>query len=79
MLAKYEDVRPKKDVKDPLKSVFMSAAYSEFFSVRGTNFSHIFQAYFFFERIILKHIENKNDCGGSRGRLPGKFLKIYVL
>ena len=36
MLTEYKDVRPKKDVKSPLKNVFMSAAYSVIFSGRGT-------------------------------------------
>ena len=78
MLTKYKGVRPKKDVKSPLQNVFMSAACSKFFSVRGTKFSHIFQSNFF-GRIILKHIENKKGCGGSGGVLPPKFLKIYML
>ena len=50
MLNKYKDVRPKKDIKSPLKNVFMSAAYSEiFFRERAPNFaiflSIFFQAY----------------------------------
>ena len=52
MLTKYKDVRPKKDVKGPLKNVFLPAIYSEFFSVRGTEFSHIFQAHFFPEELF---------------------------
>ena len=34
MLTKYKDVKPKKDVKNSLKNVFMSATYSEIFSGR---------------------------------------------
>ena len=58
MLTKDKDVRPKKDVKGPLKNVFMSVTYSEFFSMGGTKFSHVFKR-IFSERIILKHIKNK--------------------
>ena len=47
MLTKDKAVRPKKDVKDPLKNVFMSAAYSEFFSVGGHQIFIHFQAYLF--------------------------------
>ena len=66
MLAKYKDVRPKKGVKSPLKNVFMSAAYSGIFSVRGHQILTCFQAYFF-GRNILKHIENEKDFGGGPG------------
>ena len=73
MLTKCKTVRPKKDVKGPLKVIFTSAAYSEIFSVRGTKFSHIFKR--IFGRIILKHIKNKKGCGGSGGMLPRKIFK----
>ena len=74
MLTKCKAVRPKKDVKGPLKVVFMSAAYSEFFSVREHQiFTYIFKR--IFGRIILKHIENIKGCGGSGGMLPRKIFK----
>ena len=68
MLTKHKDIRPPKDVKVPLKNVFMSAAYSEFFSVMGHQIFTYFQAYFS-GRIILKHIEDKNDWEGA-GTVP---------
>ena len=64
MLSKYKDVRPKKGTKSPLQNVFMSAAYSDFFSGRGHQNLTFFKRSFFFGRVILKHIENKK---GSRG------------
>ena len=79
MLTKYKDVKPKKDVKGPLKNVFMSAAYSEFFSVREYHIFTYFQSVFFCERIILKHIENKKGSGGPDACFLGKFLKVYML
>ena len=48
MLTKYKVVKPQKDVKGFLKNVFMSAVYSEFFSVRGTKYFTYFQGYIFF-------------------------------
>ena len=49
MLTKYKDVRPKKDVKNFLKNVFMSVAarIQEFFQGGGTKFRHIFKRSFF--------------------------------
>ena len=74
MLTKYKNIRPEKDVKGPLRNIFMSAAYSEFFQWGGTKFLHIFKR-IFFERIFLKHIENKIGCGRSGGVLPLKIFK----
>ena len=82
MLTKYKDVRPKNCVESPLKNVFMSTAYSENFSGGGHPISIYFQAYFFFSRIILKHIENEKGPRGVRGGggcSPRIFLKIYIL
>ena len=74
MLTKCKDVRPKKDVKGILQNVFMSAAYSKFFSVKGHQiFTYIKRI--FCGRIILNHIENKKGCGGSGGVLPRKIFK----
>ena len=36
MFTKYKDGRPKNSVNSPLKLFFMSAAYLEIFSGRGT-------------------------------------------
>ena len=71
MLTKYDDVRLKKDVKGPLQCVFMSTAYSEFFSIRGHQTFTYFQAYFFRKN----YFENKKDSRGSRGVLPRSFLE----
>ena len=65
----------RKTVKGPLKNVFMSVAYSKFFSVRSTKFSHNLFSCIFFGRIILKHIDNKKGCGGVWGRAPSKNFK----
>ena len=72
MLTKYKDVRPRKSVKSPLKNVFMSAAYSEFFSGRVHQILLHFQAYSFSDRILLKHIETRK---GSGDMLPRKIFK----
>ena len=55
----------------------MSAAYSEYFSLKMHQVFIYFQAYFF-GKIILKHIKNKKDCKGSRGMLPRKILCTVV-
>ena len=47
MLTKYKEVRPIKGVNKPFKNVFMSEAYSEIFSGRGTQFRPIFKRSFF--------------------------------
>ena len=60
MLTEYKNVRPKKDVNIPFENVFMSAAYSEFFSGGGVPKFDIYFKRSFSGRIILKHIENKN-------------------
>ena len=73
MLTKYKDVGPKKSVKGPLKNAFMSAAFSEFFSLTGHQIFSYFQR-IFSGRIMLKHIENKKDCGRFGGVLAGKFF-----
>ena len=57
MLTKYKDVGPKKDVKSPLKNVFMSVAYSEIFSVRGHQILTYFQAYFFRKNCFKAYLE----------------------
>ena len=59
MLSEYKDIRPEKGVKSPLKNVFLSAINSEFFLRKGASNFDVFSRVFFFERIILKHIENK--------------------
>ena len=46
----------------------------KFFLGGGTKFSHIFKC-IFSGKIILKHIENKEGCVGSRGVLLQKNLK----
>ena len=48
MLTKYKNVGTKKDVKSLLQNVFMSAAYSEFFSGRGHQIFDIFLRVIFF-------------------------------
>ena len=68
----HKDVRSKKSVKIPLKNVFMSAAYSEIFSGRGTHLD-IFSIVVFSGGIILKHIEKK----GSRGSAGMLLQKIF--
>ena len=78
MLTKDKDVKPKKDVKDFSKNVFLSVAYSDFLSVGSISFD-IFTIVFFFGRFFLKHIENKKGGGDSGACSSGKFLKIYLL
>ena len=78
MLTKCKAVRPKKDVKGPLKVVFMSAAYSEFFSVRGHQIFTYFQAYFP-EELFRSILKIKKVVGGPGASSPEKFLKIYIL
>ena len=71
MLTEYKDLRPKKGVNKPSENVFMSVAYSEIFSGRGTQIRHT--VYFkrsFSGRIILKHVESKKTLWGVRGHVP---------
>ena len=79
MLTKYPDVRPKKGVKNPLKNVFMSAAYSEnFFGEVAPNLTN-FQAYFFWKKCFAAYRKSKWFWGGPGECSPGKFLKLYIL
>ena len=75
MLTKHKDVRPQKDVKGLLKNVFMSAAYSEFFSVRGHRIFTYFQAHFFPEELLGSILRIKKAVEGSGGVLSQKTLK----
>ena len=74
MLIQYKDDRVKKRVKSPLQNVLMPAAYSEKFSRRVHQILTHFQAYFFFGRIILKHIENRKRSRGVRRHASLKFF-----
>ena len=71
MLTKYRDVRPQKDVRGPLKNVFMSAAHSEFFSGKGPNF-HTFSSVFFPEELFLSVLRIKKAVGGPGACSPRK-------
>ena len=75
MLTKYKEIRPKKDVKSPLKNVFMSAAYSEIFSGMVHQNFDIFSSAVFFGRIILKHLENQKGFRRSGGMLHQKIFE----
>ena len=59
MLTKYKDVRPKKDVKNFLKNVFMSGlrVFRNFFREEAPNFD-TFSSVVFSGRTVLKHVEN---------------------
>ena len=70
MLTKYKDIRPKKDVKSPLKNVFMSVAYSKIFSKVGAPNFDVFSRVVFSGKIILKHLEIKKGSRGFRGHVP---------
>ena len=67
MLTEYKDVRPKKDVRSPLK---MFATQSRNFFKEGAPKHAIFKQFFFFfsGRIILKDIENKSSSMSVRGQ-----------
>ena len=52
MLTKYKDVRSKEVVKNLLKNVFMSAAYSEFFFSEGAPNFDIFSSAHFLEELF---------------------------
>ena len=47
-------------VNKPFENVFMSGAYSEFFSGRGHQFSSLFKRVFSTD-LILSNLSNKND------------------
>ena len=68
MLTKYKDGKPKKSLNiNPLKNVFITAAYSEIFFREGAPNFDIVSRVFFSGRIIFKHIENKKGFRGVRG------------
>ena len=73
MLAKYRDVRPKKDVKSPLKMFSYVQRIKNFFQGGGIKFWHIFKC--ISGRIILKHIENKKGFRWVQGHA---FLEIFL-
>ena len=61
-------------MKSPLKNVFICERIQKFFQGGAPNFD-IFQVYFFFGKITLKHIENKKGSRGSGGKLPWKIFE----
>ena len=60
---------PEAEVNKPFGNVFMSGAYSEFFSGSGTNFYSLFKRIFLTD-LILSNLSNKNDSRGMRGHAP---------
>ena len=61
-------------VNKHFENVFMSGAYSKFFSGRGHQFSSLFMRNFSTD-LILSNLSNTNDSRGSGGILPRKFFK----
>ena len=61
---------PEAGVNKPFKNVFMSGAYSEFFSGRGHQFPSLFMRSFFSTDLIFSYLSNKNDSRGVRGHAP---------
>ena len=74
MLTKHKPL----DVKGPLKNVFMSVTYSEFFSVREHQIFTYFQAYFFWKNYFEAYRE-KRAVGGPGACSPENFFNIYLL
>ena len=66
-----------KNVSKPFDDVFMSKAYSEFFTGWHQIFSlHLFKRSFFSAELIGSKLRNKNMAlGGSRVMLPRKFFE----
>ena len=63
---------PETGVNKPFKNVFMSGAYSEFFSGKGHQFSSLLMRSVFFGRftVIFSNLSNENDSRGVRGHAP---------
>ena len=72
MLTNYKDVRPKKDVKNPLRNVFTCEAFfRKFFRKGAPNFDILSSVLFFFSRIIL----TQKALEGSGNMLPRKIFE----
>ena len=63
--------------KEPFENVVMSARYSRNFFRQGHPNLPYFQAFFFWSRIILKHIENKKGSRGVWGHVLLEFFSTF--
>ena len=60
---------PETVVNKLFENVFMSGAYSEYFSGKGHQLSSLFKRIFLTD-LNLSNLSNKNDSRGSGGLLP---------
>ena len=63
---------PEMSVNKPFENLFMSGAYSEFFSGRGHQFLSLFRAQFFSADLILSNLSTENASRESGDMLPRK-------
>ena len=78
MLTKYKDVRPKRSLNSTCKMFSCLRCIQEFFSGKGRPNLPYFQACFYSDRIILKHIENKKMLQGVRGHAPMENFRKFT-